>query len=225
MDSTLIFDLDGTLIDSRPAIIDAFAAALRKHHLEPRVPWPALRIGPPLAVTLRELAGDVAPALIDALSADFKAGYDSTGYRASRVFDGIPELLAALRADGRACYLATNKRLHPTRLIIEHLGWQDHFVDVYALDRFTPALPDKAAMLRRLLAEHDINPRQAIYIGDTLEDRQAATAAALAFVGVKWGYGHFPTGQPPPVDTPQDLLAHLRRFDTEFPSPASPARE
>ncbi|HNI74908.1 MAG TPA: HAD hydrolase-like protein, partial [Accumulibacter sp.] len=109
MASTIIFDLDGTLIDSRPAIIDAFAAALRKHHLEPRVPWPALRIGPPLAATLRELVGDdAAPALIDALSADFKTVYDSTGYRASRVFEGIPELLAALRADGRACYLATN---------------------------------------------------------------------------------------------------------------------
>ncbi|HNI74387.1 MAG TPA: HAD hydrolase-like protein, partial [Accumulibacter sp.] len=105
------------------------------------------------------------------------------------------------------------------RLIIDHLGWQDYFVDVYALDRYAPPLPDKAAMLRRLLAEHAIPATQGIYVGDTPEDRLAANAAALAFVGVDWGYGEFPAGLPAPVDTPQDLLAALRRFDSELVSP------
>ncbi len=223
MNTAILFDLDGTLIDSRPAIIDTFAAILHKHSIEPRVPWPALRIGPPLAVTLRELAGDVEPALLDALIADFKADYDSSGYRASRVFDGIPELLATLHADGRACYLATNKRLHPTRLILDYLGWQRYFIEVYALDRQSPPLPDKAAMLRRLLADQQLAAPTSLYVGDTPEDQQAASAAGLAFIGVEWGYGRFPAEQPARVATPQELLARLCRFDPESPSSAPAA--
>ncbi|HOL65439.1 MAG TPA: HAD hydrolase-like protein [Accumulibacter sp.] len=224
MNTAILFDLDGTLIDSRPAIIDTFAAVLHKHCIEPRVPWPALRIGPPLAVTLRELAGGVDAALLEALIADFKASYDRSGYRTSRVFDGIAELLAALHADGRACYLATNKRLHPTRLILDHLGWQRYFIDVYALDRLSPPLPDKAAMLRRLLADQQLATHSSLYVGDTPEDQQAASAAGLAFIGVEWGYGHFPDEQTVRVATPQELLAGLRRFDPESPSPAPAAR-
>ncbi len=212
MTTAILFDLDGTLIDSRPAIVDTFAAVLQAHHIEARVPWPALRIGPPLAVTLRELAGDVDAALLAALIADFKARYDSTGYRASRIFDGIAELLAALHADGRACYLATNKRLHPTRLILDHLGWQRYFIDVYALDRQSPPLPDKAAMLRQLLAEHELAARRSVYVGDTPEDQQAAEAAGLTFVGVSWGYGALPAEHPWHVTSPQELLNTLRHL-------------
>lgn len=206
----IIFDLDGTLIDSRPAILDAFDKALSGRKIQPRIALSTVRIGPPLGETLRQLVGDDL-SLIDALTNDFKRHYDSAGYRESTVFAGIPELLTALETRLIDCYLATNKRLVPTRLILSHLQWEKHFKAVYALDRQMPPLPDKTRMLAQLLAEYAIDAKRAIYVGDTPEDEAAAVANGLHFIGVTWGYGTFqPTGNPRAADA-QSLLDYLSR--------------
>lgn len=182
----IIFDLDGTLIDSRPAILEAFDKALSGRNIRPRIDLSAVRIGPPLGETLRQLVGDN-QGLIDTLTDDFKRHYDNAGYRESTVFAGIPELFTALHARLVDCYLATNKRLVPTRLIVAHLQWEKHFKDVYALDRQTPSLPDKTSMLAQLVADHAIDTKRAIYVGDTPEDEAAAVTNGLHFIGVTCG--------------------------------------
>ena len=210
MFQAIIFDLDGTLIDSRAAILDAFGKALAEKGIAPRIALSAVRIGPPLAETLRELSGSDDAALLDSLAEHFKAHYDSTGYRASEVFADIPELLPALTASGTRCFLATNKRLAPTRLILQHLQWEPFFAEVYALDRETPRLPDKSTMLARLLAEQALDAQNCIYVGDTPEDEAAARANGLRFAAVSWGYGEFPNAGRLYFSTPQELCAFLR---------------
>lgn len=147
----VLFDLDGTLIDSAPAILasyrDAFAAAGRAAV----VPIDASIVGPPLLETLQVLAGTTDAAVIEPLAAGFKASYDSNGYRQTAAYDGVGEMLQRLADAGCTLSIATNKRLLPTRLILEHLGWADHFAAVYALDLFEPRLPNKAAMIARLM--------------------------------------------------------------------------
>jgi phosphoglycolate phosphatase len=71
----------------------------------------------------------------------------------------------------------------------DHLGWREHFAHVYALDLFTTRLPDKAAMIGRLLADQAIPRDAAIYIGDRSEDGESADANGLPFIAVTWGYG------------------------------------
>jgi phosphoglycolate phosphatase len=144
-----------------------------------------------MAEILRQLTGHDADndALTAKLAAAFKAGYDSTGYLQTRVYPGIDELLDALKTAGFALHLATNKRIIPTRLILEHFKWHTLFDTVYALDLFEPRLPDKANMIARLLAERGITPDDAIYIGDRAEDAHAATANGLPFAAATWGYG------------------------------------
>ncbi|NMQ28521.1 HAD family hydrolase [Candidatus Accumulibacter phosphatis] len=210
MFQAIIFDLDGTLIDSRAAILDAFGKALAEKGIVPRIALAAVRIGPPLAETLRELSGSDDEALLESLAEHFKAHYDSTGYRASEVFADIPELLTALTASGTRCFLATNKRLAPTRLILQHLQWEPFFAEVYALDRETPRLPDKSTMLARLLAEQALDAQNCIYVGDTPEDEAAARANGLRFAAVSWGYGEFPNAGRLYFSTPQELCAFLR---------------
>jgi phosphoglycolate phosphatase len=210
MFQAIIFDLDGTLIDSRAAILDAFGKALAEKGIAPRIALSAVRIGPPLAETLRELSGSDDEALLESLAEHFKAHYDSTGYRASEVFADIPELLTALTASGTRCFLATNKRLAPTRLILQHLQWEPFFAEVYALDRETPRLPDKSTMLARLLAEQALDAQNCIYVGDTPEDEAAARANGLRFAAVSWGYGEFPNAGRLYFSTPQELCAFLR---------------
>ena len=214
MFQAIIFDLDGTLIDSRAAILDAFGKALAERGIAPRLALSAVRIGPPLAETLRELSGSDDAALLDSLAEHFKAHYDSTGYRASEVFAGIPELLAALTASGARCFLATNKRIAPTRLIVQYLQWEPYFAGIYALDRETPRLPDKSSMLGRLLAEQALDAKKCIYVGDTPEDEAAARANGLPFAAVSWGYGEFPNTDTLRFSTPHELGSFLHQGRT-----------
>jgi len=185
----ILFDLDGTLIDSAPAILASFREAFARTGVAPARAIDDSVIGPPLVETLQLLSGSDDPALVAGLAEAFKASYDSEGYKATAAFAGVGELLAELAGTGSMLSIATNKRLHPTLLILDHLGWSGHFAHVYALDLFTPRLPDKAAMIARLLADQNIAREQAIYIGDRSEDGESADANGLPFIAVTWGYG------------------------------------
>lgn len=187
--TTIIFDFDGTLIDSAPAILEAFSAALQTHGITPHVALTHTLIGPPLAETLRRISGSDDAALIGALSDSFKRHYDTTGVAATRPYPGIETMLDALAAAGIPLHIATNKRLSVTRAILENLGWQERFVSVYALDMSAPPLPGKAHLLTRQLAEQALAPARTRYIGDKREDGLAADANALAFGYAAWGYG------------------------------------
>jgi len=191
----ILFDLDGTLIDSAPAILASFREAFARTGIAPARTIDDSVIGPPLVETLQLLSGSDDPALIAGLAEAFKASYDSEGYKATAAFAGVGELLAELAGAGLTLSIATNKRIHPTRLILEHLGWSGHFAHVYALDLFTPRLPDKAAMIARLLADQNIAREQAIYIGDRSEDGESADANGLPFIAVTWGYGSLSAGE------------------------------
>lgn len=185
----ILFDLDGTLIDSAPAILASFRDAFARSGVAPGCPIDESIIGPPLMETLQFLSGSQEPALIARLADAFKASYDTEGYKVTAAYDGVGELLAGLAAAGLSLSIATNKRIHPTRLILEHLGWSSYFAHVYALDLFPSRLPDKAAMIGRLLADQAIPRDSAVYIGDRREDGESADANGLPFIAVTWGYG------------------------------------
>lgn len=211
--SHILFDLDGTLIDSAPAILASFRDAFAQAGLKPIVSIDASIIGPPLTETLQLLAGTTDTDTIARLADGFKASYDSQGYKATAAYDGVGAMLAGLKAAGLRLAIATNKRIHPTRLILDHLGWLAHFEHIYALDLFTPRLPDKAAMIARLLADHDIPRDSSIYIGDRSEDGESADANHLPFIAATWGYGSIAAADMPPhwraATTPAAMLALL----------------
>lgn len=205
----LIFDFDGTLVDSSESILACFTAALATHGIVPQVPLTAAIIGPPLRATLSHLAGTQEATLIEHLAATFMAHYDDEGYKATRSYPGIPEMLERYVSSGIALHLATNKRQKPTQLILKHLGWSRWFDSVYSLDSTVPAYPDKTTMLAQLLREHAIISRTAAYVGDRPEDGQAADANGLSFFAANWGYGPFEEWKIPrhwiSVATPEEL--------------------
>jgi phosphoglycolate phosphatase len=208
----ILLDLDGTLIDSAPAILASYRAAFADCGLEPACAIDQRLIGPPLSETLRLLMGRDDEVLGQRLAHAFKQRYDSTGFRQTVAYAGVDTLLAQLRAAGRKLHIATNKRLHPTRLILAQLGWNDYFASVYALDMSTPRLPDKATMIGRQLVEQGIARSTAIYIGDRTEDGLAATANGLPFIGATWGYDNGTVAPNPAwqvANTPSALLRLL----------------
>lgn len=197
--AAVLFDLDGTLIDSAPSILAGFGQALELAGMAPAAPLTPALIGPPLRQALARLCGSDDPAVLDRLAGHFKSYYDSEGYRLSVAYPDTGATLQALHAAGVALHLATNKRHAPTLSILAHLGWLPWFSSVYALDSTAGGYADKRAMLAAQLADHGIDAARACYVGDRDEDRDAATGNGLPFIGVDWGYGAFASGCGHPV--------------------------
>lgn len=185
----VLFDFDGTLIDSAPGILASFGAALRATGLTPAVPLSAALIGPPLAKTAATLVGRDDPDAVQALVAAFRADYDAAGYRATTVYDGVPGMLAALGAAGIALHIVTNKRIAATRRILDHLGWTPRFAGIYALDALQPAAPHKPALVAEVLRRERLVAATSWMVGDSAEDRRSAEINGLRFFGAGWGYG------------------------------------
>jgi len=209
---TLVFDLDGTLIDSAPSILAGYAAAFEATGLAPHRALTADLIGPPLRQTLKLILGRSDEAALDALVDAFKSYYDSEGYRASQVYAGIDTLLSELAAQAAPLYLATNKRWHPTQLILDHLGWKGHFRAAHALDGPQPPLANKGALLRWMVSAHGLQASECLYVGDRDEDGEAADAAGMPFQRVPWGYGPAQADALPPLQATQQLAAKLKAW-------------
>jgi phosphoglycolate phosphatase len=192
MKQHVLFDLDGTLIDSAPSILETLAAILHAKGIEPCSSLDSRIIGPPLREVLQQLLGDDDSLLIQELSEDFIKRYDTHSYKRSVPYDGVEAMLGDLKSMNCKLYVVTNKRIAPTRRIIEHLGWSCHFQDrLYSADAFEPRLANKAHTIDRVLREHKIPKQEAIYIGDRSEDQEAAEACTLDFMPVNWGYGNW----------------------------------
>lgn len=187
MPTDILFDLDGTLIDSSPGILASFGRVLAAHGLRAAVPLEASLIGPPLAVTLRRISGIGDEALLGRLVEAFKRDYDTVGYRDTLAFDGVADGLARLAATGCRLHIVTNKRLAPTRKILAALGLADYFAGVHSRDE--TMAPSKSAVTRRVIAHYAIDPARACFVGDSAEDAAAARENGLVFIHAAYGYG------------------------------------
>ena len=185
----IIFDLDGTLIDSAPGILESFRVACEECLVKPAVPLKASLIGPPLMKTLEKIAGSSKSEVLIRLAAAFKAHYDNHGYKNTTPFEGVPELLAALKIRDQCLYIATNKRNVATSRIVKHFGWESYFSGLYSLDSLSPALSTKHELLTHIVNKYQLCRRETCYVGDRSEDADAARVSHLPFIGVGWGYG------------------------------------
>lgn len=201
----VLFDFDGTLIDSAPGILASFDAALRATGLVAALPLSPALIGPPLAKTAAALLGRDDPAAVQALVTAFRHDYDTAGYRATAVYAGVTDMLEGLSAAGIALHIVTNKRIAPTRRILGHLGWTSRFTGIYALDALDPPAPHKPALVTEVLRREALAASRSWMVGDSAEDRRAAEANGLRFFGAAWGYGAAAAGDGG-LTAPEQLL-------------------
>lgn len=184
----LIFDLDGTLIDSSDSILESFRRAFDKVGKTPLHPLTADIIGPPLRETLSNVSGLSDSEELDRLATAFKAHYDTEGYKYTKIFPHIPEMLAELTQKQVPLYIATNKRNIPTRLIVDYLDWTSYFTGIYALDSLISPSAKKSDLLKHIVKEYTMNSLRTLYVGDRLEDKNAAASNYLKFAFAAWGY-------------------------------------
>lgn len=214
--SLVLLDLDGTLMDSAPGIISSIVHTFETHGL----PVPSdddLRrfVGPPIGASfaMHGFAPEDVPEAIRTYRADFIP----RGMWMNSVFDGVPELLAALRESGRRLAVATSKPEPFARELTAHFGLDEHLEGVFGatLDETTRAT--KAAVVGHALAELGIDPAsapaEAVMVGDRLHDVHGAAEHGLETVGVTWGYADpgelEAAGAAAVVSTPEELAELL----------------
>jgi len=186
--SHILFDLDGTWIDSAPAILHSLEAVFAAAQRKPSRPLTVDLIGPPIEKIVQGLLTPQDAYRADTFIEEFKQQYDNLNLHLTYAYEGVPTMLQSLTEAGYAMAIATNKRIAPTRRILEKLGWSDYFDGVFSLDSFTPTLRSKSEMLRRLAFE--LKGGACLYVGDRHEDGHAAEAANLPFLLAGWGYGN-----------------------------------
>jgi phosphoglycolate phosphatase len=221
----LVFDLDGTLIDSAQDLCNSVNAAL-EHMNRPRLP----------DETIASFVGDGAPTLVRrALSAEdgvppdqipedeFKTAYTYfiQHYRDHNLdftltYPGTAEALASLRnelgAAPRTFAVLTNKPVRPARAICEGLGIASHFRCIYGGDSFPVKKPDPMGLIS-LMDETGAKPEETVMIGDSQVDVQTARNAGAWAIGCTFGLAPGSLEAIPPdvlVDSPADWTAALR---------------
>ena len=211
----MLFDLDGTLIDSAPDLAGA-SNDMRLARGLPALPYERLR--PMVGSGARGMVGaafGVGPeeAGFQALREEFLSRYELRMTQDTRVFANMLPVLKALEA--RACLwgIVTNKAMRFTEPLVRALGLQGRAAVVIAGDTTAHAKPHPAPLLeaaRRMGFE----PCQCAYVGDDLRDVQAGRAAGMTTVAVRWGY--LGVGDPIEAwgadhvaDSPDDVLKRL----------------
>lgn len=197
--SAIVFDLDGTLIDSAPDIGKAANAVLAERGLDP-VEAPLIRrfIGDggrvlmQHALTYRGVALD--DAILDAAFKRFRMHYESAPVGGTRLFPGALEALHRLRAEGAKLAVCTNKYETLTLDILRRLDVLDLFGAVTGGDTFAVRKPDPGHLLGTL-ARIGAVAADAAMIGDSIHDVGTARGAKVKVVAVEWGYSATPAAQ------------------------------
>lgn len=195
---TILFDLDGTLVDTAP---DLAAAMNHVLHSLGRAPLPVDDVRHLVghgarALIARGLAatGDPVPQLVEPAMPLFLEYYAAHIADASRAFDGVERALDALAAAGCTLAICTNKPTHLAVSLVAALGWQGRFAAVIGHDSAPRPKPDAAHVHATLVACAG-DAGNAAFVGDSATDVGAARNAGLPVVLVSFGFTDVPAHQ------------------------------
>jgi phosphoglycolate phosphatase len=213
----LMFDLDGTLIDSRLDLIHSVNAMLR-HVDRPELPGDVIAsyVGDGAPMLIRRALGDPKDEAFIKEALDYFLGY----YRVhkldhTRVYEGVKEMLDSIRNGKRArrqMVVLSNKPVNPSRAIVEALGLAEFFVRVYGGNSFPTKKPDPHGV-RTILRETKTRAEDALIVGDSSIDVITGRNAGVWTCGVTYGFAPHTLCEAPPdvvVDRPQEIAELLR---------------
>lgn len=184
----VFFDLDGTLLDTQADIRNCMMCALRENGGDEEAFFKIFHVGPPLTDTVRQCLpsgqADLVPGIIDR----FRDLYDHCGFPFTKPYSGIDALLRLLKGSGFRLFIATNKRLVPTRLLLRKLAWETLFTDVFTIDLLPGEILTKKGMLLYGLKKWGGSPSESVMVGDTPGDVRGGKEAGFSTIGVSWGY-------------------------------------
>jgi len=183
----IIFDLDGTLTDSGPGIMNCAIYAYEKLGLAaPDEAGLRKFVGPPLHESF--MKNGMSEELAHKAILVYRERYGARGIYENEVYPGIYELLSALKDAGKRLFVGTSKPEKMTFRVLEHFDLLKYFD--HAEGALDAANGDtKADVLRRCMAAGNISAENALMIGDTVYDVIGAAGVGIPCIGVAWGYG------------------------------------
>lgn len=213
----MLLDLDGTLTDSGPGIKRCVLYALQQMgHEAPHYDTLDHCVGPPLVDSFARLLPEPESsdkAQIDRAIDLYRERYNPVGAFENRVYDGVPEALAELRAAGLTLYLCTSKPWVSAQRICRHFGLADHLVAMHGAE-LDGTRNDKTSLIAYVLETEGLDPAHTLMVGDRHHDIVGAKANGLGTVGVLWGYGdeaeHRAAGTDRVIAHPRELAGACR---------------
>ena len=195
----VLFDLDGTLLDTLPDLFAAANAMLAELGHAPRTIEEVRRfVGkgiPNLVLRCLTDGREIDPTLADAALPVYKRHYAAINGDATRIYDGVEPTLAKLHAQGVRFGCVTNKAHAFTVPLLEHVGLARYFGVIVSGDTLPQKKPDPAPLLHAC-EQLGVSPERTIMVGDSANDAQAAQAAGMPVLLLSYGYSE---GRP--VDT------------------------
>jgi len=208
----LIFDLDGTLIDSRLDLVHSVNAMLR-HFKRSELPDDVIAsyIGDGAPMLVRRALGDPKDeGVVKEALEYFLAYYRVHKLDFTHLYDGIKEMLQCARHSNggtRKMAVLSNKPVIPSRAIVEALGLAEFFIHVYGGNSFPTKKPDPHGV-RSILRETKTRPEETLMVGDSSIDVITGRNAGLWTCGVTYGFAPHTLCEAPPdvvVDSPKEL--------------------
>lgn len=194
--STIVFDLDGTLIDTAPDLVDTLNVVFAREGLAP-LPYETARnfIGGGAKAMIERAMATIELTLssdrLEKLFADFVVHYSEHLADRSRPFPGVVEALNDLAARGWRFAICTNKLERLSLRLLDELELTDRFLAVCGQDTFGIQKPDPE-ILRRTIAAAGGVIRRSVMIGDSVTDIRTARAAGVPVIAVDFGYSEHP---------------------------------
>lgn len=205
----IVFDLDGTLLDTAPDLVETLNVVFAREGLAP-LPYETARnlIGSGAKAMIArgvETRGRVlAPAKLERMFADFTAHYSDHVADRSQPFPGLTETLDALAARGHPFAVCTNKLERLSVRLLDRFRLADRFAAICGQDTFGIQKPDPE-FLRRTIALAGGTTKHAIMIGDSNTDIRTARAAGVPVIAVDFGYSERPIAE----FEPDQIISHF----------------
>ena len=187
---SILFDLDGTLIDSLRSVSESIKITLMKagHRTDIN---PRKLIGPPIREIFSEILPELNEKKINDLILSFRMEYDSEGWEKTKLFNNVPKILDELHSLRKLfCYLVTNKPHDPTSNILKLFDIGKYFEDSISPDTFPGVGISKSELVSKLIQKHNIDVSEGVFVGDSQLDAKAAYENEICFLAVSYGYGN-----------------------------------
>jgi phosphoglycolate phosphatase len=184
----VLFDLDGTLVDSAPDMVAAMNQMLYEYRREPMTiddlrPHVSKGSRAMLAAAFPELEREDREAMVE----EFLDAYERVLGQHCAAFDGIEALLGEIEAEGGRWGIVTNKPMYLAEQLIPMLGWETRCAVLLGGDSLAERKPHPMPLLHAA-EELGLEPRECVYVGDDERDVVAARAAGMPSIVALWGY-------------------------------------
>ena len=204
----ILFDLDGVISNNSDGIIGGVIHAMESFSVEVPSKSELLRfIGPPLKDAFADFCG-MSEEVAERAVACYREYYRERGIFENVMYDGVHDMLKAIKESGRKLYLATSKPEEFARRICAHFGIDGYFEYIGGAT-FDGKRGRKSDVIRYVMDKFDINPSEAVMIGDRHHDVLGAKACGIPCIGVLFGFGDKKeledSGADIVVSTPQEI--------------------